>query len=303
MRKPLIDAIRTGVLLADGAMGTQLLDAGLEMGGSGDAWNRDHPDRVRAIHDAYVEAGARVLLTNTFQASAPALTRHGLREQTYAINLAGARLARDAMGAGGYVLGDVGPFGGFLEPLGNTSRSELRNVFAEQVTALVDGGVDGIIIETMTAMEELETAVTATRDVRSDLLIVASVTYDRVADGGFRTMTGVDVAETVRFIESLGVAVIGCNCGTGLHIGDYVQLVGRIRGMTTLPIMVQPNAGQPRLERGRIVYEETAETMAAAVPALVSAGASVVGGCCGTTPRHIKLFGAQIAAGVRPAGA
>ena len=290
VREPFLNAVQERVVLGDGAMGTQLIDAGLPVGRSGDEWNLSAPAKVQSIHAAYVTAGAELLLTNTFQACPIALVRHGLADRAYEINLNAARIARDCAGPAGYVLGDVGPFGGFLAPLGNTSRSELEDAFAVQVTGLLDGGVDAIIIETMTALEELEVAVGAVRRCRQDVPIIASMTLDRIADGGFRTMTGVSVADAVLFMDHLGVDIFGCNCGTGLHIGDYAQLVGEYRLHTRKPIMVQPNAGQPRLDHGRIMYDESPDSMAAGVPALVSAGANIVGGCCGTTPAHIALF-------------
>ncbi len=290
MRESFVQAVHSGVLLGDGAMGTQLIEAGLDPGQSGDEWNLTQPDRVRAIHAAYVAASSDVLITNSFQASSLALARYGLAEKSYDLNIHAARIARDCIGQSGYVLGDIGPFGGFLEPLGTTSRSDLEASFAIQVNGLLDGGVDGIIIETMTSLEELETAVMAVRRCRTGVPIIGSVTFDRVADGNFRTMTGVSVEDTVSFLMQLGVDVLGCNCGTGIHIDDYVQLVATYRKLSDLPLMVQPNAGQPRLDRGRIVYDETPERMADAVPMLIEAGVSVVGGCCGTTPEHITLF-------------
>ncbi len=163
MRESFVQAVRRRVLLGDGAMGTQLLEAGLAPGQSGDEWNLSLPDRVRGIHAAYVAASSEVLITNSFQASSLALARYGLPEKSYDLNLHAARIARDCIGQAGYVLGDVGPFGGFLEPLGTTSRSDLEASFAVQVNGLLDGGVDGIIIETMTSLEELETAVMAIR--------------------------------------------------------------------------------------------------------------------------------------------
>jgi 5-methyltetrahydrofolate--homocysteine methyltransferase len=294
MRLSLGEAVKQRVLLADGAMGTQLIESGLAAGQSGDAWNLTEPQKVRAIQQAYVDAGCDILLTNSFQGCPLALARHDLSHQAYEINLAAARIARDCIGGLGYVLGDIGPFGGFLAPLGNTPRKELENAFAVQATALLDGGVDGIIVETMTALDELETAVTAVRRCRRHVPIVASITFDRVADGGYRTMTGVSVSDAVGFLVHLGVDLVGCNCGTGLHAGDYVELVSQFRRVTDLPLMVQPNAGQPRLDRGRIVYDETPEVMAECVPALVRAGASIIGGCCGTTPEHMRLFRGQL---------
>jgi len=290
MRVPFREAVENRLLLGDGAMGTQLIEAGLPVGGCGAEWNLTQPERVRAIQAAYVEAGSDLLLTNTFGGSPLALSRHGLADQAYRINLAAARVARDCIGSQGYVLGDVGPFGGFLTPLGNTGRHELEEAAAVQICGLLDGGVDAIIIETMTALDELATVVQAARRCRPDVPLIGSLTFDRLVDGGFRTMTGVDVEHAVDFMVQLKIDVLGCNCGTGLHIGDYANLVMQHRRRTDLPIMVQPNAGQPRLDHGHIVYDETAETMAAGVPALIAAGASVVGGCCGTGPEHVRLF-------------
>lgn len=293
MRKPLLSSLDR-VLLGDGAMGTQLIEAGLVVGQSAELWNIEQPDKVRAIQSAYVHAGADILLTNSFQGSPLALARHGLADRAYELNLAAARIARDCIGADGYVLGDIGPFGGFLAPLGSTSPRDAEEAFASQACALLDGGVDGIILETMTALDELEVAARAVRRVRSDVPLVGSITFDRLADGGFQAMTGVSARDAVAFLNELGVSIIGCNCGTGLHAGDYVNLVSEMRGLTDKPIMVQPNAGQPRLERGHIVYDETPEVMAGAVPGLVEAGASIVGGCCGTGPQHIRLFRAKL---------
>ncbi|MBI3014862.1 MAG: homocysteine S-methyltransferase family protein [Candidatus Tectomicrobia bacterium] len=294
MREPLIEAVKKRILLGDGAMGTQLMESGLQMGASGDQWVLTQPEKVRAIHAAYVEAGSELLLTNTFSASALALARHGLSDRTYELNLKAARLARDCIGPTGYVVGDIGPFGGFLEPLGNTSRGELQEAFALQALGLIDGGVDAIIVETMTALEELGVAIAAIRQVDPTMTIVGSVTYDRVADGGFATMTGVKIRDAVDYMTQLGVQILGCNCGTGIHIGDYEQIVARYRELSDKPIMVQPNAGQPRLDRGRIVYDETADRMAVGIPPLIQAGASIIGGCCGTTPEHILRFGQRI---------
>lgn len=290
VRESLLSAVRSRVLVGDGAMGTQLIEAGLPVGGCGDQWVLTQPDKVRFIQSAYVQMGADVLLTNTFQASPLALVRHGLADKAYDINLAAARLARDCVGSRGYVLGDIGPFGGYLEPLGNTTRTELSQSASVQTRGLADGGVDAVIIETMTSLEELDVVISAARHACPNMVLVASVSFDRVADGGFRTMTGASVRDVVDFLVRKGVDVLGCNCGTGLHAGDYVQLVSQYRSLTDRPIMVQPNAGQPRLERGRIAYDETPEIMAAAVPAIIAAGANIVGGCCGTTPEHVQQF-------------
>lgn len=300
MRVGFLEVVKKRLLLSDGAMGTQLIEAGLPVGASGAEWNLIQPDRVRAIHSAYVAAGSDLLLTNTFGGSPLALDRHGLAEKAYQINLAAARIARDCIGLNGYVLGDIGPFGGFLAPLGNTSRRQLEDAVAIQVAGQLDGGVDAVIVETMTALDELATVVHAVRSCRLHVPVIGSLTFDRLVDGGFRTMTGADVEYAVDFMNQLDLDVLGCNCGTGLHIGDYANLVEQFRRRTDRPIMVQPNAGRPRLDRGHIVYDETAEMMAAAVPALIAAGASIVGGCCGTGPEHIRLFRRRIDEAPKP---
>jgi len=294
MRVPFLETVKQRLLLGDGAMGTQLIEAGLPVGGCGAEWNLTQPERVRAIHSAYVEAGSDLLLTNTFGGSPLALARYGVADKAYQINLSAARIARDSIGPDGYVLGDIGPFGGFLAPLGSTSRQQLEETATIQAAGLLDGGVDAIIVETMTALDEVASVVQAVRRCRRHVPVIGSLTFDRLVDGGFRTMTGVDVEHVVDFMVQLDFDILGCNCGTGLHIGDYAILVEQYRCRTDRPIMVQPNAGQPRLDRGHIVYDETAEMMAAALPALIAAGASIVGGCCGTGPEHIRLFRRQI---------
>jgi len=302
MRVSFLDAVKQRLLLGDGAMGTQLVEAGLPAGACGAEWNLTQPERVRAIQSAYVEAGSDLLLTNTFGGNPLALARHGLADKAYKINLAAARIARDCIGQDGYVLGDIGPFGGFLAPLGSTSRQQLEEAATIQAAGLLDGGVDAIIVETMTALDEVATDIQAVRYCRPHVPVIGSLTFDRLVDGGFRTMTGMDVAHVIEFMVQLDIDILGCNCGTGLHIGDYAILVEQYRCRTDRPIMVQPNAGQPRLDRGHIVYDESAEVMAAALPALIAAGASVVGGCCGTGPEHIRQFRRQIDAIAKPGG-
>ena len=178
----LLEAIEGGVLLGDGAMGTQLQQAGLESGGCGEAWNVDHPERVLAIQRAYAEAGSDCIITNTFGACRIMLERHGQADRVAAINETGARIAREAFGArGGFVLGDIGPVGGLMEPYGDIARSRVEQAFREQARALVAGGVDAIIIETQTALEELEIAMAAAREAGAPV-VIGSLAYDKMAD-------------------------------------------------------------------------------------------------------------------------
>ena len=287
----LLEALQTRVLLGDGAMGTQLQQAGLESGGCGEAWNVDHPGRVLAIQRAYAGAGADCILTNTFGACRIMLERHGQADRVAAINEAGARIARGAFGGRpGFVLGDIGPFGGLMEPYGEIAPARVEQAFREQARALVAGGVDAIIIETQTALEELEIAIAAARAAGAPA-VIGSLAYDKLADEDeVRTMMGVSPEAAAAFMVERRVDVLALNCGTGVDVAMATDVVRRYRSVSGLPIMAQPNAGQPVLENFQVVYHETPEQMAKDLPGLVRAGAAIVGGCCGSTPAHIRRF-------------
>jgi 5-methyltetrahydrofolate--homocysteine methyltransferase len=291
----LLAAIQERVLLGDGAMGTQLQQAGLESGGCGEAWNIDHPERVLAIQRRYVEAGSDVLLSNTFGGSRVMLERHGEGRRVGAINEAGARVARQAFGGRtGFVLGDIGPFGGLMEPYGEIPRERVAQAFTEQARALVAGGVDGIIVETQTALEELELAIAAAREAGARV-VIGSIAFDRMADvAEVRTMMGVSPEQAAEFMAEHGCDLLGLNCGTGVDMAMAADVVRRYRSASGLPVMAQPNAGQPLLENFKVVYKETPCQMAAGLPELLAAGARVVGGCCGSTPAHIARLRTEL---------
>jgi 5-methyltetrahydrofolate--homocysteine methyltransferase len=288
-RARLLEALERRVLLGDGAMGTQLQQAGLEPGGCGEAWNLDHPERVLAIQRAYVQAGSDCLITNTFGASRIMLERHGEGERVAAINRAGAELARQAFGgAAGFVLGDIGPFGGLMEPYGEIPCRRVEQAFREQAHALVAGGADAIIIETQTALEELALAVEAAREAGAPV-VIGSLAFDRMLDEDqVRTMMGVSPESAAEHMAEWGVDVLGLNCGTGVDMTLAADVVRRYRSVSALPVMAQPNAGQPALEDFKVVYKETPDQMAAGLPGLLAAGARIVGGCCGSTPDHVR---------------
>lgn len=288
-RPRLLAALDQAVLLGDGAMGTQLQHAGLESGGCGEAWNLDHPERVLAIQSGYVAAGSDCLITNTFGASRIMLERHAEAERVFAINKAGAELAREAFGGRpGFVLGDIGPFGGLMEPYGEIARERVERAFREQAEALVAGGVDAIIVETQTALEELAIAIDAAREAGAGV-VIGSLAFDKMLDEDqVRTMMGVSPEQAAEFLADRGADVAALNCGTGVDMTMAADVVRRYRSACGLPVMAQPNAGQPVLEGVRVVYRETPEQMAAGLPALVGAGARIVGGCCGSTPAHIR---------------
>jgi len=290
MRPSLLEALTTRVLLGDGAMGTQLQQAGLEPGECGEAWTLDHPDRVLRIQRNSVEAGSDVLITCTFGASRIMLDRHGEGARTVDINRAAAAIAREALGDHGYVLGDIGPFGGLMEPYGDVARADVERAFREQARALVEGGVDGIIIETQTALEELEIAIAAAREAGAKV-VVGSVAFDRMADeDDVRTMMGVSPEQAAEFMAMRGCDVAGLNCGTGVDVRMAAHITRRYRDACGLPVMAQPNAGVPTLENMKVVYRQSPEEMAAELPALLAAGPRIVGGCCGSTPAHIRRF-------------
>ncbi len=288
--RSLLAALARKPLLADGAMGTQLQQAGLEPGGCGEAWNLDHPERVLAIQRAYVEAGSDCLITNTFGASRIMLERHG-EERVVEINRAGVELARSAFGdRPGFVLGDIGPFGGLLEPYGEMPADRVAESFAQQSRALISAGVDAILIETQTAFEELELAIAAARQAGAPC-VIASMAFDLMHDGReVRTMMGITPEAAAGFMRDRGVDVAALNCGTGVDMSKAADTVRRYRSVQPLPVMAQPNAGQPVLENMRVVYRQTPEEMAAGLPELLAAGAAIVGGCCGSTPDHIRAL-------------
>ncbi|MCZ6795479.1 MAG: homocysteine S-methyltransferase family protein [Planctomycetota bacterium] len=291
MGRSLAEALRERALLSDGAMGTQLQAAGLEPGGCGEAWNLEHPDRLLAIQKAYVDAGSDCLITNTFGASRIMLERHGRGDEAAAINRAGVEIARQAFGdKPGFVLGDVGPFGGLMEPYGDVPEKRVREAFAEQAEALVAAGADAVIVETQTALEELGIGIEAARRAGAPC-VIGSLAYDVTFDGTeARTMMGVAPEQAAGFLRDAGADVVALNCGSGIDLDWAARIVERYRAVCDLPTMAQPNAGAPVLEKGVVLYKQTPEEMAAGVPGLLAAGTNIVGGCCGSTPEHIRLF-------------
>jgi 5-methyltetrahydrofolate--homocysteine methyltransferase len=291
MKKLLQDAARDRPLLCDGAMGTQLMFAGLEQGNCGEAWNLTHPERVLAIQRRYVEAGAECLITNTFGGSRIMLNRHGEADAVAPINKAGVEIARRAFGdKEGYVLGDIGPFGGLLEPYGDFTEAQVRSAFEEQASALVEAGADAIIIETQTSLEELLIGIGSAQKAGAPC-IIGSMAYDVTLDGStFRTMMGIEPERAAEFMEEHGAHIVALNCGTGMDMVRARTAVERYKSATGLPVMVQPNAGKPRLVNMKVVYDETPEQMACDMTPLLESGANVVGSCCGSTPEHTRAF-------------
>jgi 5-methyltetrahydrofolate--homocysteine methyltransferase len=269
-----------------------------------DYLNIESPDVILEIHRSYLSAGSDAVLTNTFGANKYALARHGLADKVAEINTAGAQIARRAAGGEKYVLGDIGPSGDFLEPLGNLKPAELKDAFTQQAKTLLDGGVDGFIIETMTALDEVEIAVEAVKTV-SDFPVFVSFSFDSIGDD-FKTMMGVDAESAISKVVSLDVDAVGFNCGT-LSLDEYVKLAEKyVSTMQALEkiratsderratIFAEPNAGKPELIDGKTVYKVTPEDFAVAAEKIHSLGINIIGGCCGTGPEHIAAVSKKL---------
>lgn len=293
-RQPLLDAIKTRVLLCDGAMGTQLQLRGMKPGECGESWNVTRPDDVRAIHAAYVDAGCDLITTNSFGGSGVALRRHGLEPRVTELNLAAARIAREAAGDDRWVLGDIGPLGELVEPFGDISEDDARAAFAAQAAALAEGGADALLVETMADPNELAIAVRAAKLAAPKLPVIATFTFSR-GGGTFRTMMGTTVTDAVAAAIDAGADVVGSNCGTSLSLADYLDLaVELVQHAGTTPVILQPNAGSPRERDGKLVYDATPRDMATMTPRFLQTGLRLFGGCCGTTPAHLAAMHAEM---------
>jgi methionine synthase I (cobalamin-dependent)/5,10-methylenetetrahydrofolate reductase len=292
MASDFLTRIGQGPLLCDGAMGTLLYAKGIFLNRSYDELNLSQPDLVRGIHRDYAAAGADILETNTFGANAVRLAHHGLADKTREINLAGARLARaEAEPKGVLVAGSVGPLGIRIEPLGKTSLAEARATFAEQIEALAEGGVDLIILETFGYLQEIHQAILAARQVAPKLPLVALVTID---DEG-NCLDGATPETFAAKLSDWGADVIGCNCSVGP--APMLDAIERARAAATPPLCAMPNAGMPRSVDGRNIYLCSPEYMASYARKFLRAGVTLVGGCCGTTPEHIRALRSALRAG------
>jgi len=278
-------------LVSDGAMGTLLMDAGLERGACPDEISLTNPAALSRIAGTYAEAGADLVHTNTFGASPLKLAEYGLDGRTGNINRCAVEAARAGVGDGAWVSGSVGPCGRILEPYGDVSEEEVHDGFVRQIEALVAGAVDAVTIETMIDLREAVLAVRAARSVNPDLPVLASMTF-QATPRGFYTVMGTNVEEAANGLIEAGADIVGSNCGNG--IGLMVEIAQAFRAATEQPLLIQANAGVPELKAGLVHYPETPEDFAAALPALVAAGVSVIGGCCGTDPEHIRAIRSAI---------
>jgi 5-methyltetrahydrofolate--homocysteine methyltransferase len=280
-----------GTLISDGAWGTLLYERGLQPGECPEMWNVTHRDDVFAIAKGYIDAGADIILTNSFGGNPVKLEQYGLKEKAVELNTAAASISREAAGFDHLVLGSIGPSGKILM-MGEISEQELYDGFFIQASALKNGGVDAICVETMSAIDEAILAIRAAKQA-TGLEVVCTFTFEKTAMGEFRTMMGVSPEEMVLAVKEAGADVIGSNCGNGFdQMIEIVKAIRRIDSYT--PLLVHANAGKPVYENGVTSFPETPEMMAARVNELINCGANIIGGCCGTTPAHISALAMEV---------
>ena len=291
MRKDLLERLNSGeILICDGSVGITLQALGCPPGESVEKWGLEHDDILRNLHVSYIEAGADIIITNTLGGNRLMLEKYGLGDQVEYLNKGLANIALDASSRFSkpvYVAGNVSATGEQLEPYGDLTESEAIEVFSQQVKALVDGGVDFIFIETIIDVNEAVSAVKASK-LSCDLPVFASLSFD-FGNRGFRTVYGNSPEQVVDLLQEAGADVVGSNCGSVLA-SKMPELIKQMKSAGARLVVVEPNAGLPELINGRNVFHQTPQEMAIHVLAMIDAGANVIGGCCGTTPEHIRLI-------------
>ena len=281
------DCVRGTSTLTDGAWGTEFQRLGAALGVCTDEWNIIKPESVRQIAASYVQAGSRVILTNTFRANSISLTQYGLQESFEAINRAAVKLSRQAAGNSAMVFASIGPSGKMLMTKEVTAE-QLKNAFLQQALALAAEGPDAILIETMTDLAEARIAATAA--LETNLPVIVSLVFDSGKNRD-RTIMGTTPEQAATALTSDGVHAVGANCGVGIR--EFIPVCKRMAAATSLPIWIKPNAGLPEMLGGVAHYKTTPEEFAAAAPELIAAGATFLGGCCGTTPQFIRELAQQ----------
>ena len=282
-----LERVHSGnVFISDGATGTYLQEHGLEAGGCPEEFNSTNADTIRQMAGEYFQAGSDMVETNSFGGSRYMLKKYNFGDQVTEFNRLAAEHARAAAPEGSYVLGSIGPTGEFLEPNGEATEEEMFAAFAEQSRALAAGGADAFCVETMSDMSETALAIRAAKD-STGLPVVATLTFDKGPRGYF-TMMGITPEGAAEQLTEAGADVVGSNCG--IAIEQMIEIVAAMRSATELPILTHINAGIPKIVHGKIVYPDTPEHMAQLMPKVVEAGANIVGGCCGTSPKHVRAF-------------
>lgn len=283
VKTSILQLIKERLVIFDGAMGTQLIERGLQKGECPELWNIERPDDVRAIHKSYCDAGADVVVTNTFGANRPKLGSYGLQDRILELNLKACELIRSVCPENCYIAGDIGPTGKFLPPVGDASVEEFYSAFLEQSNILKDSGVDLLIIETQYDLREALSALKAAKT--TGLPVFVTMTFE-LKKRGFFTIMGDEAGKSMKILEENGADVVGANCT--LDSAGFIELTKVLRASTKIPILVQPNAGQPEMIDGKPIYRETPASFAKNVKLILEAGAGLVGSCCGTTPEFTR---------------
>lgn len=292
INEPLKSLLESGPILSDGAMGTMLQQSGLTDGGAPELWNVEKPEVIKQIHQSYIDAGARIVLTNTFGGTVARLKFHNIGDRVAELNRAGAAIAKEvAAPAGALVAGSIGPSGELIEPVGPLSMEEATAMFAEQAAALADGGVDVFQIETMSHLNEVEAAVRGAQQAAPDVPIFVSMSFDT----NYHTMMGVSPAEAAQTLCDWGVSVVGANCGTGPDEADVIMGEMALARPDGAVLSVYCNAGLPQYVGGEIQYDGTPERMAEYAVSMRNMGIDIIGGCCGSEPEHIQAMGDALA--------
>jgi len=286
------DELKKRILVADGAMGTILHEKGLDSSQIPEEWNIERPDIIKDIHKSYIDAGSDIITTNTFGASRFKLELCGLANQVKNFNKKAAELALAVSAGSVYVLADIGPSGKFIKPYGDVEFGDLYSNFKEQVFALKDTGIHGFIIETMTDIHELDACILAVKD-STNLPLMASMTFNELDDGSFKTMMGVGIKQAIDKITSRDCSIIGTNCGNGTS--QILEIVKEMRNLLKEHkgdsfIIAQPNAGTPKIEGGKTYFGESPQDFKDIIPRYIEEGVNIIGGCCGTTPSHIQAI-------------
>jgi len=286
--KDFLSRIQSGeILVSDGAIGSMILGRGLSPGDCPESVNLSRPDMLEEIAHRYLEAGAEIIQANTFGASSLKLSMNGLEGETYEINRNAVEAVRRAVRDRAYVAASCGPTGHTLRPYGTTDPEDVYKSFETQMKIVIEAGVDLICVETMTDLTEATLAIKAARSISETIPILAAMTFDPTPRGFF-TIMGVDIKSAASGMAEAGADLVGSNCGNGIE--KMIEIAAEFRKHTTLPRIIQSNAGLPELHGGEVVYRETPEFMAGKARDLISAGVSVIGGCCGTTPEHIRAI-------------
>lgn len=293
MKRNFLQELATRRLVSDGAMGTMLFSKGLAQGECPEAWVESHPEAVKSIHQAYINAGCDIVLTNTFGGSPIKLSHYGYADNAAAWNQRAAELAREAVGGDRFVAGSIGPTGEFLQPLGAMTEEDAYTGFKTQAVAMQAGGADVIFVETMTVLEEIVLAVRAIKE-NTSLPVVATMTFDE-RKGAYRTMMGVSPQVAVKALQDAGADVVGTNCGAGPEL--TVGVLRTMRTVTNGYLAGKPNAGLPQVVEGKNVYPMTPQEMVEQMKPMLDLNVNIIGGCCGTTPEYLTRIAQMVKSG------